>query len=308
MHPFLHTPFGEIPSFTAFVALGFGAAAFVTWLRHRSRGFDFDAVFTLSLVTCLTGLVGARAWYVATHAVVYADWFRYFSRGGMDLTAGLWAGLAVVGLILLYARPLLRPLGPGPGTIALLSAGLVTALLASRIAALHERVDADPFDPRGGGLAFFGGLALAVPGCALAARSRGIPFSVAADAAAPGLLAACALGRIGCFLNGCCAGVVCHSPLCPGERVPTQLIEAAFTAVLAAVLVAAAPPPRTGRTAAFALLAYCFARFGLEFLRDEPGFFAGFTASQCASLAAFAATCSWLALRRSPAEPAAAAA
>ncbi|MEK7467432.1 MAG: prolipoprotein diacylglyceryl transferase family protein [Planctomycetota bacterium] len=304
MHPFIHTFLGEIPSYTAFVALGFCAAALLTWWRHRSRGFEFDAVFTMSLAACIAGLVGARAWYVATHATLYSGWFRSFPLGGMDLTAGLWAGLAAVVILLLYARPLLRPLGPGPGAIVLFSVSLATALFASRIAALHGRVDADPFDPRGGGLAFFGGLALAIPGCALVARSRGIPFAVAADATAPGLLAACSLGRVGCFLNGCCGGIACKGPLVPGDRVPTQLMEAILTAGAAAILVAVAPPPRTGRTAAFALLAYSAIRFVLEFFREEPRFFAGLTASQVAAILAFAAAGAWLAFRRPTPEPA----
>jgi phosphatidylglycerol---prolipoprotein diacylglyceryl transferase len=302
VHPSFHTPFGEIPAYTTLVACGFLAAAALTWMRHRSRGFDFDTVFSMTLVACVAGLVGARAWYVATHPAAYVDWFRNFSRGGMDLATGLWCGLVAVGILVLYARPLLRPLGPGPGVVALLSAGLVTTLLAARIAALHTRVDADPFDPRNGGLAFFGGLALAIPACALTARSRGIPFAVAADATAPGLLAACALGRIGCFLNGCCVGIVSRAPFCPGDRVPTQLIESAATAAAALLLLVAAPPPRTGRTAALALLSYCIVRFGLEFLREEPPVFAGLTPSQLAALAAIAATSAWLALRRSSPE------
>ncbi|KAF0245337.1 MAG: phosphatidylglycerolprolipoprotein diacylglycerol [Planctomycetota bacterium] len=292
-----------MPLYTAFVALGFGAAALLTWLRHRNRGFDFDAVFTMALVACVAGLVGARAWYVATHLSVYGEWFRNFSTAGMDVPAGLWAGLVAVGLLVLYARQLLRPLGPGPGVVALLSAGLITALFAARIAALHGRVDADPFDPRGGGLAFFGGLTLAVPACALVARSRGIPFGAAADATSPGLLAACALGRVGCFLNGCCTGIAVKGPFCPGDRVPTQLIEATVTAALAFALLAFAPPPRSGRTAAIAALAYCATRFGLEFLRDEPRVLPGLTASQAASLALAALVATWLALRRPQPDP-----
>ncbi|MCC6741408.1 MAG: prolipoprotein diacylglyceryl transferase, partial [Planctomycetia bacterium] len=201
MHPVLHTPVGDIPSYTALVAAGFLSAALLTWARHRDRGFSADAVFSLTLAACVAGLAGARAWYVATHAGLYAPWFSSFHHGGMDAAAGLVAGAAALVLLALYARPLFRPLGPAAGSVAVLSAALITGLLAARIAALHGIVDADPFDPFGGGLAMFGGLVAGSAACALVARARGIPLPVAADAAAPAQLAAASLGRLGCILN-----------------------------------------------------------------------------------------------------------
>jgi phosphatidylglycerol:prolipoprotein diacylglycerol transferase len=298
VHPFLHTPFGDIPAYTAFISAGFLSAAALTWGRHRARGFSPDAIFTMTLVACITGLVGARVWYVLTHFSLYSGWLAGFPRGGMDTTAGFIAGCATVLLLVLYARPLLRPLGPVAGLVAVISTSLVAGLLAARITALHVHVLADPFDPGGGGLAFFGGFALATPSCALVARARGIPIPLAADAVTPGLLAACSLGRIGCFLNGCCVGVPARGVLCPGDRVPTQLIEAVFTALLAVVIVFLGREPRTGRTAAAAALAYSSVRFTLEFFREEPAFFAGLTASQLAAVAIAAPAAAWLSIRR----------
>ncbi len=298
MHPFLHSPFGDIPTYTLCVSIGFLLAAVLTWARHRTRGFTADAIFTMTLVACIAGLAGARAWYVATHLPVYSDWFEGFPRGGMDAVAGLCAGGAAVLLLLLYARPFLRPLGPAAGSITLASVGLVVGLLAARIGSLHGAVPVDPFDPAGGGLAFFGGFALATPACALVARAHGIPIPLASDAAAPGLLAACSVGRIGCFLHGCCSGIPATGPLCPGGFVPTQLLEAAFTASAAVTIIALRPQPSSGRTAASAALAYSLCRFALEFLRQEPALFAGLSASQIAALAVAAPAAAWLALRR----------
>lgn len=298
MHPFLHTPFGQIPAYTACVSAGFLSAAALTWGRHRARGFSADGIFSMTLVACVAGLVGARAWYVATHLPQYSGWLANFPRGGMDATAGFIAGGATVLLLVLYARPLLRPLGPLAGSVAVISASLVAGLFAARITSLHFHVPADPFDPGGGGLAFFGGFALATPACALVARARGIPIPLAADAITPGLLAACSLGRIGCFLNGCCVGVPARGVLCPGDRIPTQLIEALLTALLAAGIVFLDRPPRTGRTAAAAALAYSAVRFTLEFFREEPLFFAGLTASQLAAVAIAAPAAAWLCIRR----------
>lgn len=306
MHPFFQTPFGLLPAYTAFVAIGYFAAAGLTWALHRRRGFDFDTVFTLTLVAAVTALVGARAWHVLTHLDDYRDWFSRAPTAGMDATAGFVAAGATAVLLALYARPALRPLGPAFGSFAVLCAATIVGLFAARIRAAHAVVANDPFSTTEGGLAFFGGLAAAVPACSLAAWRRGLPFPLAADAVAPGLLAGCALGRIGCFLHGCCGGVAASGPLCPGGHVPAQLIEATLTAAFAAVLVFAAPPPRTGRTAALAALFYCAVRFALEFVREEPPFVASFTASQAAALAVALPAAAWLAARRPPAEPAAA--
>ncbi|MDR1166958.1 MAG: prolipoprotein diacylglyceryl transferase, partial [Deltaproteobacteria bacterium] len=57
-----------------------------------------------------------------------------------------------------------------------------------------------------GGLMFQGGFLLAFLGALRLARRRRIPFWRAADALAPALALGQGLGRIGCFLEGCCYG------------------------------------------------------------------------------------------------------
>ena len=63
-----------------------------------------------------------------------------------------------------------------------------------------------------GGLTVFG----SIPTAALAtwrfAARRGINLVRLADCIAPGLLLGLAIGRIGCFLNGCCYGGLCDLP------------------------------------------------------------------------------------------------
>lgn len=57
------------------------------------------------------------------------------------------------------------------------------------------------------GAAIGGGLAIA-----WMARRRGIPFLRVADVIAPGVALAYAIGRVGCFLGGCCYGVPTDLP------------------------------------------------------------------------------------------------
>lgn len=57
-----------------------------------------------------------------------------------------------------------------------------------------------------GGLVVFGALPTAAAAAWWFARRRGLPLLRLADCIAPGLLVGLALGRVGCFLNGCCYG------------------------------------------------------------------------------------------------------
>ena len=285
MHPVLETPFGDILAYTLFLFVGFVAAACLTWWLHRDRGFHFETVFALTVVAAASGLVGARAWYVATHPRTYAAWFRAFASGGMDLCAGGIVAAVTAVLLLLFARESVRLFPRFAAASLLLALSGIAGLLGARVAALHQTVpEADPFSPEGGGLAFFGGLALATLACAVTARRYGIPAADAADAVAPGVLLACSIGRIGCFLNGCCAGFAASGPLAPGGHVPTQLMESVATLGLSA-WAAWRPSPAPGHIAAFVAFAYAALRFYLDSLRaDVSPALLGLTPSQLASL------------------------
>lgn len=63
-----------------------------------------------------------------------------------------------------------------------------------------------------GGLVVFGSLPAAALAAWWFARRRGLPLLRLADCIVPGMLVGLALGRIGCFLNGCCFGGSCDLP------------------------------------------------------------------------------------------------
>lgn len=143
-----------------------------------------------------------------------------------------------------------------------------------------------------GGLVVFGSL----PTAALAgwrfARRRGLPILQLADCVAPGMLLGLAIGRVGCFLNGCCYGGPCELPWAvsfpagtevaakyplaaggPSAPVhPTQLYAAFDAALLAAVAVAFTPlARRDGEVFALVLVLHPISRMLLEQIRvDEP--------------------------------------
>ncbi|MGA3067620.1 MAG: prolipoprotein diacylglyceryl transferase [Tepidisphaeraceae bacterium] len=66
---------------------------------------------------------------------------------------------------------------------------------------------------REGGLTFYGGFLLATPCCILYAIKNKIPVLLGMDIVAPVLMIGLGIGRIGCFMNGCCYGERCdHLP------------------------------------------------------------------------------------------------
>jgi phosphatidylglycerol---prolipoprotein diacylglyceryl transferase len=97
------------------------------------------------------------------------------------------------------------------------------------------------------------------------------------DGLAVPLAIALAIGRWGCFVNGCCAGRETTLPWCAdfGDGVcrhPTQIYESLFHAVWAVILVRLGQRDvlRYQRLKLY-LIAYCVYRFAIEFIRiEEP--------------------------------------
>ena len=103
------------------------------------------------------------------------------------------------------------------------------------------------------------------------------------DGIAIPLAAALAVGRWGCFVNGCCAGEPTTLPWCVdfGDgicRHPTQVYESLFHAVWLVILIRLNQRDlfRYQRLKLY-LLAYCAFRFAIEFIRIEEPWLGGLT-------------------------------
>ena len=153
-----------------------------------------------------------------------------------------------------------------------------------------------------GGLVVFGSLPTAAVAAWWFARRRGLPLLRLADCIAPGMLVGLALGRLGCFLNGCCFGGPCDLPwavrfppesppwidqvergLLPPPSAdgslqwslpvhPAQLYAAIDAALLAVLAIAFTPVARrAGEVFALVLTLHPVSRILLEAIRiDEP--------------------------------------
>ena len=70
----------------------------------------------------------------------------------------------------------------------------------------------DAINLTSGGLTYYGGFLLATPSLIAYALYKKVPLRTGMDIIAPALMIGLGIGRIGCFLNGCCYGAECNLP------------------------------------------------------------------------------------------------
>ncbi len=176
-----------------------------------------------------------------------------------------------------------------------------------------------------GGNVFYGCILGGFTGSMLYWLRRPFPFWAMADAVAPAVAIGAAVGRIGCFLNGCCDGAVCNLPwavrfpagshawtrqinaglIAPSALAslpvhPTQLYAALAGFLILTLLVVYYPRQRRqGEIMALLMILYPLTRWPIESLRgDEPALFAGMTLSQNISLGLLAGgIAAWIRLK-----------
>ena len=162
-----------------------------------------------------------------------------------------------------------------------------------------------------GGLGIWGGVGLGAVGAWIACRRRGIALPAFADAAAPGIAVAQAVGRWGNWFNQELFGRPTTLPwgleIDPANRPvdtpdvatyhPTFLYESLWLVGVALLVVWAERRFRLGHGRAFALYvaAYCLGRFWVEALRVDPAeHFAGLRLNDWTSLAVFLAAVAYI--------------
>jgi phosphatidylglycerol:prolipoprotein diacylglycerol transferase len=151
-----------------------------------------------------------------------------------------------------------------------------------------------------GGLSVQGAVIGGLVAVILYTRKYRIPFWEFGDILAPGLLLGQAIGRIGCFLNGCCYGVPTASGLGviypPGTDafmafgstalLPTVLFEAAWDIlVMLLLLILLSRKPFHGFNTLLYFVLYAAGRTFLEFFRADSLIMWGLKTAQVTSLA-----------------------
>ena len=287
--PFVHP---VLLAVAGFAALGSG------WLvppqLRALRWWPLAAAAIGILVATLCGLLGLVPWIGRLHLAVYA----------ICMMAGF-------GVAYLLMRGRVHWLGvTHPQLIDTLLIAVILGVVGARARYVYERwetilaheahgrwsefwVVAADLDR--GGAVWYGGVLLATIGVAWYLRRRGVALLAFADLVLPALIGGLAVGRIGCFFNGCCYGAPTSLPwgvACahyPGQAVhPTQLYETVACALLAAVLYWDwGWRRRDGQIAFWGVSGYAVWRFCNEALRGDHDAFAfgtGLTTSQGTSL------------------------
>jgi phosphatidylglycerol:prolipoprotein diacylglycerol transferase len=129
-----------------------------------------------------------------------------------------------------------------------------------------------------GGAAMYGGLILAVPMSVPLLALLGIPFGSFWDTASFTILVGMILTRVGCFLNGCCAGMptdrwygvnLANDRGVWQRRIPTQALEAAWGLVVLVGALAIGSFPFRGALFLYTVSAYSLGRILLESWREQ---------------------------------------
>jgi len=198
----------------------------------------------------------------------------------------------------------LNPLRAYVATILL----LIPALAGARLLwvfthwSYYRRNPAKIWNRREGGFMMYGGLPAALLVSIPLLGALHLNFGAFWDATAFTILVGMIFARVGCFLNGCCAGrasqnwIAVRLPNHCGnwqKRIPNQLLEASCAAgVLAGGTVLRGRMPFSGALFLFVVLGYSAIRFAMEFLRERepntPLFTVGHGASMLATLASVA--------------------
>ena len=193
------------------------------------------------------------------------------------VSLGLAAGLAY------YFIDLRRRGEVSEGAVKIVFSALICGVIGSKIPLLLEG--------RGWrevmyGKSIVGGLAGGMFGVIGIKRALGIKLKLG-NVIAPSIALGMAIGRIGCFLNGCCFGAVASRGFWGFDfgdgklRLPTQLFESAFHLSAFAVLIYFRNKALTpGILFRLYLLAYFIFRFLSEYIRVNPVVLLGMTIYQ----------------------------
>jgi phosphatidylglycerol:prolipoprotein diacylglycerol transferase len=152
-----------------------------------------------------------------------------------------------------------------------------------------------------GGLIFYGGLIGGTLLVLALVKMRHLSVAKVADIVAPALALGSAIGRIGCFANGCCYGKETHVPwavtftdnLSVASPLgvplhPTQLYEFTYNMIsLVIILWVGKRVKKEGILFWLYVMLYGMFRFIVEFFRADPVAFAGMSASQIFSIVLF---------------------
>ncbi|MFH1613360.1 MAG: prolipoprotein diacylglyceryl transferase [bacterium] len=152
-----------------------------------------------------------------------------------------------------------------------------------------------------GGLAFYGGLISAIFVTFLFFKKKKLPFLKTSDILIPFLVIGHSIGRIGCFLNGCCYGKETNS--CFGIKFdgchsvhPTQIYESIILLIIFFILLNFKKIKKfDGQVFFLYMILYSISRFFIELLRVNEKIMFNLSSAQIVSIIlVIIGICLWL--------------
>jgi len=329
---FVETPFGKMPinSYGFCIMVGFLLASWIGVRRARPLGIKSDFILDVGIIGMIFGIIGAKINYLIQ-----------YSGDVVKVGKPLWGDPALhpLGALLLGPVPLAfwwwRTKQSGqPVRLyswqngVLLALTLVFALVGARAYYLYlhsSEYSWELFKNWQSGFVLYGGLIAGVAAGSLYIKMRGVSLGLMSDLVAAPMMLGVALGRLGCFFNGCCYGKQADGFLCmrfprsspaaqdqgkfgePSDKVyPTQLFEAAAATAFFFFLSWLYRKKRKAQGEVFLIMIMLYAawRFLVEFIRGDkrPAWIGDLTYSQVVSLVALAGAGLWLFLLRTRAK------
>jgi len=224
-----------------------------------------------------------------------------FSFAGLNIFSyGLMVALAVfVTSILIYHHAQKNNM-PGEKMLDLIFWIVVWGLIGGRVFYVllniqdYIREPLELFKLYKGGMVFHGSLIFALMAALIFIKNNKLPLFAALDVLALYIPVGHAIGRIGCFLNGCCYGLPAPTGwgvIFPGHLAavyPTQLYSSFLLLMIFFILFFLEKKKKFNGQILFSyLILYGTMRFLIEFLRDNPRILGGLSVFQCISLLIF---------------------
>jgi phosphatidylglycerol:prolipoprotein diacylglycerol transferase len=311
-----------INSYGFMIMLGFIISILVATSRGKKLGISSDAVMDVAIFSMIAGIVGSKLAYVIRFHHEYDLGIFEFWDGGMDYFGAIVFGILPYLYLWWHSRRVQLKL-----TLKILSLliplTLVFAIVGARLFYLiqyHQHYNWNVIKTWNMGFIFYGGLIGGIIVGVLILRYKRISVPKFADLSAPCIMLGLSLGRIGCFLNGCCYGKTSSLPWAisfpqgslpqnafPSELGtslpvhPTQLYESLAALGLFLLLSWTGTKKKIdGEVLAGLGIGYSIWRFCIEFIRgDNPRIWFGtFTDSQMLSILIFLVCVVWFILLR----------
>ena len=272
MKPILfHVGIYPVYAYGFMICLGFIAGMTLAYRRLKQKGFDPSLVFDFAIICLLSGILGARIFFLAQYNH-YFDFTIFNIFEGISPTGGILGFLFFlacyknnkalfflgISFFILFSLihhnkaswifPLEIILVISLAFFSIQNAKIV--LLSFRQSQLRDKFlflfllllsvvigmrglycyylrsyySWDVFALWKGGLVFFGGFILAIGSLTFYCKKKQIPLCPLFDILTFSVAIALSFARIGCFLNGCCYGSVCHEDSLLAVHFPSDSI------------------------------------------------------------------------------------